>query len=96
MNQKTGDANLMKQYTAKYFDKTKQIIEKHRQGSKVLLQFFQREDNIVLCGMDEVLELLRKNTDVSKYTIRYLPEGTILKSREVVLELEGFYPEFGL
>lgn len=86
----------MKQYTAKYFEKTKQIIEKHRQGSVVLLQFFQRHNDVLLCGMNEVLELLEKNTDTSKYTIRYLPEGTLLKGREVVLELEGFYPEFGL
>lgn len=86
----------MKQYTAKYFDKTKQIIEKHRKGSIVVLQFFQREDNVVLCGMNEVLDLLKKNTDVSKYSIKYLPEGSIVNNKEVVLELEGFYPEFGL
>ena len=86
----------MKQYTAKYFEKTESIIKKHKPTSCVLLQFFQRQPQGVLCGINEVLELLKQNTDVSKYQIRYLPEGTKITSKEVVLELEGNYAEFGI
>lgn len=86
----------MEQYTAKYFMKTKKIIEKHRPKSTVLLQFFQRKDNAILCGIKEALNFLEKNTDTSKYLIKYLPEGSQINAGDVVLELEGYYPEFGL
>lgn len=86
----------MEQFTAKYFMKTKKIIEKHRPESTVLLQFFQRKDNAILCGIKEVLEFLEKHTDTSKYSIKYLPEGSKISAGEVVLELEGNYSQFGL
>lgn len=86
----------MEQFTAKYFMKTKKIIEKHRPESTVLLQFFQRKDNAILCGIKEVLTFLEKHTDTSKYSIKYLPEGAKINARDVVLELEGNYSHFGL
>lgn len=85
----------MNQYSAKYFGKTCQIIKENLPESKVTLQFFQRKDDVVLCGINEVLELLKNNTDTTKYSIKYLPEGTILKAKDIVLELEGPYYEFG-
>ncbi len=83
-------------YTAKYFFKTQEIIKKYKPNVKVTLQFFQRNNNVILCGMDEVLELLKNNTDTSKYSIKYLKEGTIINEKDVVLELEGDYTEFGI
>ena len=50
----------MKQYTAKYFDKTKKIVEKHLPNSIVTLQFFQRVNNSMLSGIKEVIEFLKK------------------------------------
>lgn len=85
----------MKQYSAKYFGKTSQIIRENLPETKVTLQFFQRKDNVMLCGINEVLELLKNNTDISKYQIKYLEEGTIINAKDVVLELEGPYYEFG-
>ncbi|WP_029513030.1 nicotinate phosphoribosyltransferase [Mycoplasmopsis iners] len=82
-------------YIATYFDKTKTIIEKYNPNNIIKLQFFQRNDNALLGGMNEVLEILEKYTDTSKYTIRYLPEGSKIKNLEIVLELEGHYQDFG-
>ncbi|MGZ9413417.1 nicotinate phosphoribosyltransferase [Mycoplasma sp. Z386] len=83
-------------YAANYFFKAKQIIEKFNPNSIVTLQFFQRHDNSILGGMNEALELLKNNTDTSKYSIKYLPEGSIINNKEVVLELEGEYKYFGI
>lgn len=79
-----------------YFHKTKQIAKKYLPNNIVTLQFFQRHNDVMLCGINEAIKLLQDNTDISKYTIKYLPEGTIIKNREVCLELEGNYHEFGI
>ncbi|MBN0970962.1 nicotinate phosphoribosyltransferase [Mycoplasma phocoeninasale] len=79
-----------------YFFKTEKIAKDFRKDNIVTLQFFQRSNDVKLCGINEVLALLAKNTNTKKYTIRYLPEGSIVNDREVVLELEGHYYEFGI
>ncbi|BAP39472.1 nicotinate phosphoribosyltransferase [Metamycoplasma canadense] len=86
----------IKDYISIYFFKTKKIAQKYRKNQIVTLQFFQRHNDVKLCGINEVIDLLRKNTDISKYTIRYLEEGSIIQNREVVLELEGHYYDFGI
>ncbi|AZZ65386.1 nicotinate phosphoribosyltransferase [Metamycoplasma phocicerebrale] len=86
----------LKDHISIYFFKTKKIAQKFRRKEIVTLQFFQRHNNVKLCGINEVLKLLCKNTDTSKYIIRYLPEGSIINNREVVLELEGHYYDFGI
>lgn len=86
----------MRKYAARYFEKTKLISEKFLKDTIVTLQFFQWDDDVVLCGMKECLELLERETDTSKYKIKYLEDGTIIKSRDVVLELEGHYSHFGM
>ena len=86
----------LKDKTSIYFHKTAKIAEIYKTKDIVTLQFFQRHNNVKLCGINEVLQLLKDNTDISKYTIRYLPEGSIINNRDVVLELEGPYYEFGI
>ncbi|MBW0596781.1 nicotinate phosphoribosyltransferase [Mycoplasma anatis] len=86
----------MKKYTASYFEKTKVILENEKPNNIIVLQFFQRKDNAILAGMSEVLELLEAETDISKYTIRYLPDGSHINNLDIVLELEGHYHDFGI
>ena len=86
----------MKKYTAIYFNKTAQIASKFLKTKIVTIQFFQRHDKTVLCGINEVLDLLKTHTDVTKYKIKYLKEGTIINNLDVVLELEGHYQYFGI
>lgn len=83
-------------YAANYFLKAEAIIKKYKPNAIVTLQFFQRGNNVLLGGMNEVLELLKSQTDTNKYLIKYLPEGSIINDREVVLELEGHYQDFGI
>ncbi|WP_268926794.1 nicotinate phosphoribosyltransferase [Mycoplasmopsis gallopavonis] len=83
-------------YIAKYFHKTKEILAKEKPNNIITLQFFQRKDNSILAGMQEVLDLLEKVTDTSKYIIRYLPDGSHINNLDIVLELTGQYQEFGI
>lgn len=85
-----------KKYVANYFFIAEKIIETYKPNTIVTMQFFQRKDDVILAGINESLEFLKKNTDISKYKIKYLPEGTKINSLEVVLELEGFYKDFGI
>lgn len=87
--------NNLDKYIASYFHKTSKIIETINPNNIIKLQFFQRQDEAILGGMNEVLELLKNHTDLSKYSIKYLPEGSKISALEVVLELEGRYQDFG-
>lgn len=86
----------IKNYAAKYFFITDSIIKKYKPDSIVVMQFFQRYDNVMLSGMNEVLELLKKNTDISKYEIKYLKDKTIINNLEPVLQFKGKYKYFGI
>lgn len=83
-------------YVASYFLKTNKILEKEKPNEIITLQFFQRKDNSILSGINEVLSLLEQETDTTKYQIKYLPEGSKINNLDVVLELEGSYHYFGI
>ncbi|WP_426461502.1 nicotinate phosphoribosyltransferase [Mycoplasma hafezii] len=83
-------------YIAKYFKNTQKILETIKPNNIITLQFFQRKDDTMLFGMQEVLDLLEEVTDTSKYTIKYLPDGTIINNLDIVLELTGHYQDFGI
>jgi nicotinate phosphoribosyltransferase len=83
-------------FVAEYFKKTKKIAEKKFTNKIVTMQFFQRIDNSILCGMTEVLQLLKNNSDTTQYTIRHLKDGDHISAFEPVLILEGPYHLFGL
>ncbi|OAL10313.1 nicotinate phosphoribosyltransferase [Candidatus Mycoplasma haematobovis] len=83
-------------FISEYFFRAKDIVEKFNPNNQVLLQFFQRKERAILAGMDEVLELLKVWLKGKNVQIRYLPEGTEIGEKEVVLELEGRYQDFGI
>ncbi len=83
-------------YSAEYFLKTKTIINNFLPTKVVKMQFFQRHNNVVLCGMNEVIELLGKvlhNKEL--FSIQAIPEGSIINANEPVLKITGLYSEFG-
>ncbi|MDW2835009.1 nicotinate phosphoribosyltransferase [Mesomycoplasma ovipneumoniae] len=82
-------------YISDYFLDSQKILAKFNPKNIVILQFFQRRDFAVIGGMDEVLKFLVDNTDYKKYKIRYLQDGSRVKKREIVLELEGPLHLFG-
>ena len=50
-------------YSANYFLKTREIVKKHLPGNIVTMQFFQREDDVMVCGLDEVIAMLHTCAD---------------------------------
>ncbi|TDV24141.1 nicotinate phosphoribosyltransferase [Mycoplasmopsis mustelae] len=84
------------EYIASYFKKTQVILENEKPNNIITLQFFQRKDNSILAGMQEVLNLLQEVTDTSKYQIKYLPDGSKINNLDIVLELTGHYQDFGI
>lgn len=85
-----------RKYVANYFFIAEEVIKKHKPDTIVTMQFFQRKEKAILCGINEVLDFLESNTDTKKYSIKYLPEGSEISALEPVLELEGHYQDFGI
>ncbi|MED1600228.1 nicotinate phosphoribosyltransferase [Alkalihalophilus pseudofirmus] len=82
-------------FSAVYFLKTREIVEKYHSDNIVTMQFFQKE-HAILCGTDEVIALIKtfaKNAD--ELEIRSLKDGDKIKPFETVLTIKGPYQNFG-
>ena len=83
-------------YSADYFLKTRKIVASKLKGHIVTMQFFQRTNNAMLCGIDEVIALIStfaKNP--KKLKIEALNDGDIINENEPVLKITGPYEDFG-
>lgn len=82
-------------FSAVYFLKTREIVEKYKPDNIVTMQFFQKE-NAILCGTDEVIALVKtfaKNPE--QLEIRSLKDGDKISPYETVLTITGPYQNFG-
>lgn len=82
-------------FSAVYFLKTREIVEKYRKNNIVTMQFFQKNDAI-LCGSDEVIALIKtfaRNPETLE--VRSLKDGDKIKPYETVLTITGAYQQFG-
>jgi len=103
-DEKTIDKIRKGYYSASYFNKTKEILLKEDNLKKITMQIFQRNDNAVLCGVTQAIELLKIGTGyfkngkwVSKWntlTIKTLKDGDVLKSKQPVMHIIGPYAYF--
>jgi len=80
-----------------YFVRTREILSRLGITRNVVAETYIRKMPeqwpwAVFCGLEEVLTLLSGH-DV---TVRSLPEGTIFRAGEPVLEIEGEYTDFGI
>jgi len=83
-------------YTANYFLKSRLITERYLSSHIVTEQWFQRKDDVMLCGIDECLALLQefaKHPETLK--VKALNDGDIIKNGEPVLKVSGHYEDFG-
>ena len=83
-------------YTANYFLKTRAIIEKFMPKQIVTMQFFQWQNSLFVCGVDESIALLHtfgKNPE--KLIIEALNDGDLVQAKEPVLRVTGAYEDFG-
>ena len=82
-------------FSAVYFLKTREIIQKLKPETEVTMQFFQRE-NAVLCGTDEAIALLQtfaeNPQDLEVYSLK---DGDKITPFETVLTVKGKYADFG-
>ncbi|MDV2684729.1 nicotinate phosphoribosyltransferase [Alkalihalophilus lindianensis] len=82
-------------FSAVYFLKTREIIQKYHADNVITMQFFQKE-HAILCGTDEVIALIKtfaKNAD--ELVIHSLKDGDKIKPFETVLTITGPYQNFG-
>ncbi len=82
-------------FSAVYFLKTRDIVNKYRKDNIVTMQFFQKND-AVLCGTDEVIALLKTFADnPDELEIYSLKDGDKISPFETVLTITGKYQTFG-
>lgn len=82
-------------FSAVYFLKTREIVNKYRNDNIVTMQFFQKSD-AVLCGTDEVIALLKTFADnPDELEIYSLKDGDKISPFETVLTVTGKYQTFG-
>lgn len=83
-------------YSAVYFLKAQKILQKHFPNNQVTMQFFQRNNNVMLCGIDEVISLLTEFVNpITSISVKALDDGTIINNNEPVLKITGPYHLFG-
>ena len=91
-------------YSAVYFNRTREILLKERSTISVTMQIFQKNDNAVLCGMGEVIELLKLATGYWKgslwrscwkqIAIEAHKDGDVVGTKEPVMHISGPYQYF--
>jgi len=83
-------------YTAAYFIKTTKIVEENSPNKIVTMQFFQRKDNVILCGIDEAIALIHTFAyNPNQLKIEALNDGDLIMAGEPVLKITGLYQDFG-
>lgn len=83
-------------YSANYFIKAQKIVAENAPGHTVTMQWFQRRDDSMLCGVDEAIALVHtfaKHPEDLK--IEALHDGDIIQAMEPVLKITGKYENFG-
>lgn len=86
------DSALEGYYSAKYFPRAGKIASHTKRSVK--MQFFQRKENTVLCGIDPAVVLLNEVEGRNELTVKALNEGDIVQPWEPVLTVEGPYYRF--
>lgn len=91
-------------YSAVYFNRTKEVLRASQNLQIATMQIFQKNDNALLCGVEEVTELLQNATGYfengawidksSSLNIERLSEGTLLTKLESVMHITGPYAYF--
>ena len=103
-DQTTVDKIRRGYYSAVYFNRTKSILEGEKNFKKVKMQIFQKHEGSVLCGVDEVVEVVKvasgyfegvKWIDKSaEVKIESLDDGDKLSPGETVMHITGPYAYF--
>lgn len=83
-------------YAANYFLKSNKIVKENAPGHIVTMQWFQRRDDSMLCGVDEAIAILHTYAiHPEELIIEALNDGDIIQNMEPVLKVTGKYENFG-
>ena len=83
-------------YSANYFLKSHKIVSENLPNHIVTMQWFQRRDNSMLCGIDEAIAILHTFAiNPENLLIEALNDGDIIQANEPVLKVTGKYEDFG-
>lgn len=83
-------------YSANYFIKSRKIVLENAPGHIVEEQFFQRKDDVMLCGIDEAIALIHTFAKHPEdLRILALKDGDMIAKNEPVLKVSGRYEDFG-
>jgi nicotinate phosphoribosyltransferase len=83
-------------YSAQYFIKSQTIVKNFLPQQTVTMQFFQRESNLMVCGLDECIALIHTFAEhPEKLLIEALEDGDRIQANEPVLKITGYYESFG-
>lgn len=83
-------------YSANYFLKSQKIVQQNEPNHIVTMQWFQRRDDSLLCGIDEAIALIHKFAiHPEELEIEALNDGDIIQAMEPVLKVTGKYENFG-
>lgn len=81
-------------YTDAYFLRSEEILNGDNHHPRVLMQIFPRA-NVVLCGIDETIALLKKcSFNPENLVIHALHDGDEVEEWETVMTIEGYYADF--
>lgn len=83
-------------YSANYFLKSNKIVKENEPNHIVTMQWFQRRDDTMLCGVDEAIALIHTFAiHPEELEIEALNDGDIINYGEPVLKVTGKYENFG-
>jgi nicotinate phosphoribosyltransferase len=83
-------------YTANYFLKAREVVLKNKPNQIVTMQFFQRTNDAMACGIDESIALVHTFAiSPQELTIYALNDGDLISANEPVLKITGKYENFG-
>ena len=83
-------------YSANYFLKSRKIVAENEPDHIVTMQWFQRRDDSMLCGVDEAIALIHTfAVHPEELIIEALNDGDIIQANEPVLKVTGKYQNFG-
>ncbi len=83
-------------FSANYFLKSRKIVLENEPNHIVTMQWFQRRDNAVLCGIDEAIAIVHTFAhNPQDLVIEALNDGDIIQNKEPVLKITGRYEDFG-
>ncbi len=83
-------------FAANYFLKSNKIVKEQCPGHIVTMQWFQRTNDAMACGIDESIALIHTYaTKPEELEIEALNDGDLIEANEPVLKVTGKYENFG-